>query len=613
MIKLEKIAISGFKGISERIEIPAKQFNVLVGKNDAGKSTILKALDIFINGKQYQPEYLNNQTERYTEIELFFSPNNTQIIIDENTHTTFEFEGLVDQSGYLHLIKKWDGTKEGKITPEFYIKRLSFEENDFFNFTEARLIELCHNNGLDAVPGLMTNHITGEVHNNAEKRSRLRERLIENGAQYSYILEKLPSTGTSRLKRTELAIKSCLPRFEYFIADAPLSESDTSIQRYFKDIAFNVIQNQVNTNTLEDTVRQQLQVVLDAITTKINAVVPESEHVHANVNFDWSKLISTTFDSNNENGSIPLSARGDGFRRITMMAYFEYLAEQSPTDSQNIIFGFEEPETFLHPSAQENLFTKLQAMSESGYQIFLTTHSSVIVSKTQKNDLHHIFKEEGRYICNSSIADHNAIAQDLGINPDNQFLSLFDHSRCFLLVEGIDDCIAISHIANQYKQNQLIPENLDDMRIVTMPVGGCGSIKHWVSLDLLRTLNKPFYIFLDSDKTSEDSVSPNAEKLIEYGFTQGVEFDVTRKREIENYISTDAIERLVPGANITVTNWCDVKSMSKSNPLAGALGGKNITSKHFTSLTFEELRSTFLDNDDDEFLALHNRLSTLIS
>ncbi|MCF5758675.1 YjbD family protein [Aeromonas veronii] len=131
MIKLEKIAISGFKGISERIEIPAKQFNVLVGKNDAGKSTILKALDIFINGKQYQPEYLNNQTERYTEIELFFSPNNTQIIIDENTPTTFEFEGLVDQSGYLHLIKKWDGTKEGKITPELYIKRLSFEENDF--------------------------------------------------------------------------------------------------------------------------------------------------------------------------------------------------------------------------------------------------------------------------------------------------------------------------------------------------------------------------------------------------------------------------------------------------------------------------------------------------
>ncbi|HAS8618346.1 TPA: OLD family endonuclease, partial [Vibrio vulnificus] len=474
-----------------------------------------------------------------------------------------------------------------------------------------KLIKLCRDNGLEAEPGLMTNPDTGEAHNNAEKRNRLREFFIARGDESSYISEKLPTSGTSRLKKTESAIKACLPRFEYFVADAPLSESDSTIQKYFKDMAFKVIQEQVDTEELEDTVKGHLQTVLSAITSKINAVVPESEQVQAKVEFDWSKLITTTFDSDNGNGSVPLSARGDGFRRITMMAYFEYLAEQKSSEVQNIIFGFEEPETFLHPSAQENLFEKLNDISVAGYQVFLTTHSPVIVSKTQKSDLHRVYKEAGSYACDSNVNDHSGIASDLGITIDNQFISLFDNTKCFLLVEGIDDCVAFDHLANTYKDNGLVEQNFADLGVVTIPVGGCGSIKHWVTLDLLQTLNKPFFIFLDSDKTSEDEVSPNAEKLAEYGFVEGENFTVSKKREIENYMSSAGIERLVPGANLAFTDWCDVKALSKSNGLAGALGGKKIASKLFSSLTFEELRETFFNGEVDEFVELHMKVSTL--
>ena len=122
MIRLEKVAITGYKGIAVRTVIPAKNFNVIVGKNDSGKSTILKAIDLFINNKQYLPEDLNNRTPQFTEIELFFSTNNTQIVIDENVTTTFESEGLVNSDGLLVEAKEFMDKAKNSELVAFAIK-----------------------------------------------------------------------------------------------------------------------------------------------------------------------------------------------------------------------------------------------------------------------------------------------------------------------------------------------------------------------------------------------------------------------------------------------------------------------------------------------------------
>ena len=72
-----------------------------------------------------------------------------------------------------------------------------------------------------------------------------------------------------------------------------------------------------------------------------------------------------------DEADIPLRFRGDGFRRVTMMAYFEHLAEETKEEHQNIIFGFEEPETFLHPAGQEQLQNRLMGLATSGYQVLI--------------------------------------------------------------------------------------------------------------------------------------------------------------------------------------------------------------------------------------------------
>lgn len=89
------------------------------------------------------------------------------------------------------------------------------------------------------------------------------------------------------------ALKGILPTFEYFRADRSLSDSDTSVQKYFKDQAYKLLKSEISTDEVEDSIRHHIEEALGKITQKINQVVPEDEQVEAQVEFDWSKLIST--------------------------------------------------------------------------------------------------------------------------------------------------------------------------------------------------------------------------------------------------------------------------------------------------------------------------------
>ncbi len=609
-MKLEKVCIKGFRGIKDEITVPIKELNVIVGKNDAGKSTILKALDLFINNKTFYPQYLNNQTDKFCEITLCFLSEEENIIIDDSVITTFQKEGFVNESGLILYKKIWDGTKLGKISPEISIQRRSYGDDDFFGMTETQLIKACTAVGIKTEKGIATKKDV-EAFSNSEKREKLSSHYVEENLAYSYIFDKVPAQGQTRIKRAEAELKKLMPRFEYFVADSSLDESDTKIQNYFRELSLSTISNEIDTSESETIIRARLQKVLDKITTKINAVVPATEQVRARVDFDWSKIISTSFESISDKGAIPLSNRGDGFRRITMMAYFESLAEE--IEHQNIIFGFEEPETFLHPSAQENLFDKLYDITKSGYQVIITTHSPVIVAKSCKRHLHHVIKENGDYNYHAEVDNVLEIANDLGIKPDSTFFPAIEKSKLLFLLEGIDDCTAFKHISAKYHERTLIPHHFEELGILTIPIGGCSSIKHWVTLDLIKEFNKPFFIVLDSDKEKKDQDSPNKKDLEQMGFTENVDFNVLRRREIENYFTGKSLERLVPGSSLIIDEWCDVKTLCKNHALTIKLGGKKVTNKHFCSLTFDELRESFLTQDGDEFISIYDRLRSKLA
>jgi len=605
---LKKAIISNYRGINGTIEVNFDLFNCIVGQNDAGKSTILKAIDASLNdNKPSRADYNVLSTDNQIIVELHINCQNKEYTLGEEILTTIEREEILNENGFLVWRKVWNVTETNVSVPKISLVRKKYEgNNDFIFKTESQLIAQCNSNAIDTSKG------NGEVFNNVEKRVKLREYNFSNNIPFTHEYEEIPSAGTTKLKAIGDAIKKILPVFQYFKADTSLSDTDTTIQKYFKDMAFSLIKDEVDTDEIETTVRTQLESVLQKVTAKINDVVKSGEKVEPKIEFDWSKLISTSFISTSSGNNIPLSSRGDGFRRITMMSYFEYLAETDRTDStQQIIFGFEEPETFLHPSAQENLFDKLNSLKENGYQVITSTHSPTIVGNTKHDDIIHISKPESIYTINQNGISYKEIAIDLGIKPDNTFTPLFSTSRLLFLVEGIDDANAMHHNANLYKQAGLINETFEELNINIIPIGGCDSVKHWINLDLFTKLEKPFFIFLDSDKPDEHAVSSNETKLLNYGLINGIDFYITKKRLLENYIHPTALQRLVPNSVITYTDFDHAKNFCKTYPddtIRAYLGGGKVAEKHYCSQTYEELRLTWFDGEVDEFIILHQSI-----
>ncbi len=603
---LKRVNITNFRGINGTITVDFNLFNCIVGQNDAGKSTILKALDAALNDATLTRNDFNVLSQdNQIIVEMFFDCLNNQYLIGEEILTTIESEELVNEDNLLVWKKVWNvtDTNVSKAKTSF-VRKIYNGNNDFILKTEAQLIALCGANGIDTAKG------NGDVFNNVEKRDKLRQYNLQNNIAFTYDFEDIPTSGTTKLKAIADSIKKTLPDFQYFKADSSLSDTDTTIQKYFKDMAFNLIKAGIDTEDMENEIKQQLGDVLQRVTDKINDVVKSTEKVEPKIEFDWSKLISTSFVSTSTGNDIPLSARGDGFRRITMMSYFEYLAETGRANSeQQIIFGFEEPETFLHPSAQDNLFEKLNNLTNSGYQVITSTHSPTIVGNTKIEDIIHISKPQNIYTVNQTDLDYKNLAIDLGIKPDNTFTPLFSTSRLLFLVEGIDDVNAMHHKSVLYKQAGFITHTFEELNINIIPIGGCGGVKHWVNLDLFTKLEKPFYIYLDSDKENVDSISPNEVNLVAYGLTLGVDFSVTKKRLLENYIHPSALERLVPNSTITYLDFDHAKNFCKDYPdsvIRRQLGGGKVAERHYCNLTFQDLRLTWFDGTNDEFLDLYN-------
>ena len=92
-MRLIGVALTNFRSFAQETRIEFDPFTVLIGRNDAGKSSVFDALDIFFNDAPIEHDdcsVQNTQTE--VKISCIFDCVPSQLIIDEQYPTTLQGE-----------------------------------------------------------------------------------------------------------------------------------------------------------------------------------------------------------------------------------------------------------------------------------------------------------------------------------------------------------------------------------------------------------------------------------------------------------------------------------------------------------------------------------------
>ena len=546
-MKIYDISISNFRGIKLLQNLKVGEINSFVGKNDSGKSSILKALDSFFNEK--------------------FSPNDVFKGIEENekTEITIRFETsepinalALDAEGKICLIKTFSFSSAGKLVKELFYKCNDINSEQYSNCWGIKEADI---NAF--LSGLGVEHSrSGRGVTNISKIE-----LVDSNTQNLGRIEKT-HIGEDYIKNLKKQYDFFeIPDYSLFDAEQDLNVGSTAFQSQFKPIATQSLQNNsALTTQIENNVQTDLETEFGMITELMKRNVPNLEKIKPSVACNWGNLVKfdLSLKFSTDTFEIPISNKGTGFKRLLMVAYFEYLAQKATKKYQ--IFGIEEPETFLHPELQNDLLDSIISLAENS-QFFITTHSPVFAGATRNSNIVVVKKENEisnyfNYENETDILD--VVIKELGIRPNYNLLN--DNYRKAVFVEGSGD-VKFWQKAFE-KINGTIPND-----ILIIPCGG-DQVEFFVNAELCRKINRKFIFILDSDRgaTDYDSKLANKQQLINKVQELGGEFDILRKREIENYYSRNAIQRLMQDENILsdefqIEDYTDIKEEIKTHIL----------------------------------------------
>jgi energy-coupling factor transporter ATP-binding protein EcfA2 len=253
---------------------------------------------------------------------------------------------------------------------------------------------------------------------------------------------------------------------------------------------------------LRDQVASQLQGVFPEITNAdLNPGVSAVEQAIAEVAIELTDSAST-----------PLSNKGTGVRGGVLIAMLRYLAAQS---RRSMIFAVEEPEAFLHPGAQRALCCDLVDLaSDRNVTVLATTHSPFMVPRDERIKVIALDKDNGGRTMVIGQGQGSDRSSDL-LSPlfgDLVSATIFERTtefdpeiRCILVVEGETDRTYLNLAARLNDRSELVAG------LVIEPVHGTTNLLARVS-QLLVVAPCPVVVLLDNDDDGR-----RAQKLLKDG------------------------------------------------------------------------------------------------
>jgi recombinational DNA repair ATPase RecF len=340
-MKISKIRIYQFRSIKEAI-IDCKDFNVFVGQNNCGKTNFFEAIEWFYTGttKTVNPKEIafGRDTENEIIVEIEFTGAQDGIAKMKNEANGSKIKTVLQENDSIKVKRSSKDNKRKIVIDENEIEKLPTGFDTAFNDFLPRFEYISTKQYFDSVA----------------KYGKTTPIGIMLSGVLATILEKNPQYKNFQAKFTEL--------FE---------DDDSDIK-----IEFDNLGNKVKLH-----LEKQFP---DTTKVKFEVTPPIFD--------DLLKNFETTVDDGVETSA---AEKGDGMQRALMLAIIQAYAEfrrQNDEVGKSFLFFIDEAELHLHPTAQRNLKNVLIELSATIDQVFINTHSSVLVA--DDHEIQQIFKVE---------------------------------------------------------------------------------------------------------------------------------------------------------------------------------------------------------------------------
>lgn len=182
-----------------------------------------------------------------------------------------------------------------------------------------------------------------------------------------------------------------------------------------------------------------------------------------------------------------LEYKGDGVKSLAALGLLK--SQSAPTGAS--ILAIEEPESHLHPAAIHQVNQIIRSISQTS-QVIVTTHNPLFVDR--ENIKANVIVTDGGATPAKSIA---AIRDILGIKASDNLT----HANYALVVEGEEDAIALRALLPALSDK--IAKALRNNMLIIEPIGGAGNLSY--KLSLLRNFLCAVHTLLDGDQAGHDA------------------------------------------------------------------------------------------------------------
>lgn len=428
---IKQLHIEGFK----RFNIFDMQFNehmnIIVGENEAGKSTVFEAIKIVLN-QQYR------NTDKSTIRELF----NIQMIED------FKKNSCVENLPYIYIELQMDISAQSKNAEYFYGE---------VNKKKTALYGISFECKFDEELGI-----------------GLENDILEGKIPYEYY--SLRWTSFSGLPY--YLVKK---PFNFLAIDTSNIDANNSYN-YYNRTLFNSLYDDSTRLGVKNSFREKLNSVLSEIEL-------DSIDEMRKFGINEKKVVLESVLSVFEN-SIPLENKGRGMENLIKT---QIALDKGKSKSDVILL--EEPENHLCFTNMKKMLKEISD-KQSESQIIITTHSNMIASRLNLNNVHWISENQAisLKIINENVACFFKKADD------NNFLQLL-LAKKIILVEGATEFLLLPQIYKQITKSDIEKDNI--------AIISCNGISYKRYLEIAKKTKKKIAVITDNDQNEDRIIKAN--------------------------------------------------------------------------------------------------------